>query len=852
MHCLSCQLENPPENRFCGGCGAPLGRRDAERRQLTVLFSDLVDSTALASELDPEDLREVVSAYHQACAAVIERRGGHIDQYLGDGVLALFGYPMAREDAAVQAAQAGLDLLEELEALNDRLEADRGVRLAVRIGMHSGLTLVGPRSPSSTEAAALGRTVHLAARLQGAALPGEVLLSGDTLRLIEGRFHTEEAGPYRLKGVEEPVAAHRLLARTVARSRLESAGARGLTPFVGREAEIALVLDGFERAGKGVGEVVLLEGDPGIGKSRLVHVVRERLAGRCNWLEGHCSIDHRHSALFPVIRLLERELAFSEDETPRERRGKLERALEERGLVDDDVPPLLAALLSLPAVEGERRPALSPEVKRRRTLEALATWLRSLAAQQTVVLVVEDLHWIDPSTLALLGSIVAQVADAPILVLLTSRPGFTPPWSGEAQTRVSLDPLPPEQNPALIEGVLGGRELPAEAVEQVIERADGVPLFLEELTRAVLESVGSPVEIPATLQDTLVARLDRLGPAREVAQLAAVVGREFPYRILEAVSSLAPASLRLALDELRSADLIRETESPDVYLFKHALVREAAYQLTMRSTRRDLHKLIADALREHFPEIEERQPERIAHHLEAAGQTTAAIGYLQRAADRGLARCAWEESLHHVDRGLALCRHVDEVKERLRLELGLRITRGTVLFSTRGYGAPEVAETFGRAQELCEALDEELPLQVLNGLWAFHVVRSDLAASEALLPRFRLLAQRRSDPVRVLQGRASLGVWCFFRGDYVAARDHLTAAIELYPTPEFQRFRRDYGYDGGFYAYGYGMSSLYVLGELDASRAVRDEMSALADAETDPYTCTMIGGFLASVFGYAP
>jgi class 3 adenylate cyclase len=546
---------------------------DAERRQLTVLFCDLVDSTRLASQLDPEDWREVVRAYQETCAKVIARFEGHIAQYLGDGLLVYFGYPLAHEDDAQRSVRAGLGMVEAMAQLNTHLERERGVQLAVRLGIHTGQVVVGdvggcPRQ----EQLALGDTPNLAARLQGLAAPGTVVVSAATFRLVRGYFTAQELGAHSLKGVTAPVQVYRMLGESTAQSRLDIAGPSGFTPLVGRDSEVLLLLERWAHSQDGRGQVVLFSGEPGIGKSRLVEVLREHVRSQgATQMVFRCSPYHQQSALYPMIDHLQRVLHWDSIDAPEARLEALEQALRTSRLPLGEVTPLLAALLSLPHPAHYPPLNLAPQRQRQQTHDALVAWLLEQADQQPVLTVWEDLHWADPSTLELLGLVLDQVPTARMLTVLTCRPEFHPSWASRSQlTQVTLTRLGRLQVQAMITSLTGGRALPVAVVEQVVAKTDGVPLFVEELVKMLLESglvrqkedqyvlTGPlpPLAIPSTLHDSLMARLDRLATGKEVAQLGATIGRTFAYELLQAVSPLDETTVQQGLRQLVEAELV--------------------------------------------------------------------------------------------------------------------------------------------------------------------------------------------------------------------------------------------------------------------------------------------------------
>jgi class 3 adenylate cyclase len=613
---------------------------DAERRQLTVLFCDLVDSTALSSQLDPEDLRQAVQAYQDTCAKVIARFEGHIAQYLGDGLLVYFGYPLAHEDDAPRAVRVGLGILEAMAQLNTRLAQGREVHLAVRLGIHTGLVVVGDiGGVARQEQLALGETSNLAARLQGLAAPNTLVISAATFHLLGGFFACQSLGAQLLKGFAQLVEVYQVLYESTARSRLDTVGSASLTPLVGRESEVALLLERWAQVKEGVGQVVLLSGEAGIGKSRLVQVLTEHVAAEPQtWLTPcQCSPYYQNTALYPMIDLLERvALRFEREEAPEQKLRKLEGFLVQYGLPLAEAVPIFAALLALPLGTDYAPLTGSPEQHKQKTLQAFLTILLNIAAQHPVLFVIEDLHWVDPSTLELLTLLVDQGPTARILMLLTFRPDFSLPWTGRAHfTQVTLNRLLRRQAVELTGRVAYGKALPPEVVEQIVAKTDGVPLFVEELTKMVLESgllqeraerydlTGPlpPLAIPTTLHDSLMARLDRLSAVKGLAQLGATLGREFSYELLQAVSPWDEATLQRGLHQLVAAEFLYQQGLPPqaTYRFKHALIQDAAYQSLLRSTRQQYHQRIAQVLEARFPEITETQPEWLAHHSLYAG-----------------------------------------------------------------------------------------------------------------------------------------------------------------------------------------------------------------------------------------
>jgi class 3 adenylate cyclase len=738
---------------------------DAERRQLTVLFCDLVDSTALASQLDPEEWREVVQAYQATCAEVIARFEGHIAQYLGDGLLVYFGYPRAHEDDTHRAVRAGLGMIEALGPLNTRLDPNNGVQLAVRVGIHTGVVVVGEiGGGAKREALALGETPNLAARLQGRAAPNTVLISAATQRLIHGYFACRALGLPTLRGIISPVDVYRVLGESLAQRRLDVAATRGLTPLVGREQEVGLLRQRWAQVQDGLGQVVLLNGEAGIGKSRLVQVLKEHLADQPHArLEGRGSPSHQQSALYPVMEHLHRLLQWRHDETPHEKLRRLEGAVAPYGFSLPDVVPLLASLLSLPLPDRSPPLTQTPQRQKQKTLETLPVWLLEAAARQPVLVIIEELHWMDPSTLELLGLIIDQAPTARILTLLTCRPEVRPPWGFRADlTSLTLSRLPRSQADVMVERLAGGKTLPAEVRRQVVIKTDGVPLFVEELTKMVLESgwlreredryelTGPlpPLAIPATLHDSLMARLDRLATIKEVAQPGATLGRTFSYELLQAVAPWDEGTLQQALGRLVEAELWYQRGVPPraIYLFKQALIQEAASQSLLRSTRPRYHRPIAQVLEARFPEIAEAQPELLAHHFGEAGLSEQAVNYWHQAGARAAERSATVEAISHLTKGVQGLQTLPDTLERTEKELAVQTALGSALMALRGQGAPEVEHVYTRARQLCQRVGDTPQLSwVLIGLWRFYNARGELQTAQALGEQLLTLAQRLQD-----------------------------------------------------------------------------------------------------------
>jgi len=842
MECPSCKADIPEASRFCDECGAEVPARcpwcgatnragakfcsscggkltasgfakagsipflapappptgatsAAERRQLTVMFCDLVGSTALAARLDPEDLREVIGAYHRCVAETVAGFDGFVAKYMGDGVLAYFGYPQAHEDDAERAVRAGLAIIDGVGQLRSPED-----RLRVRVGIATGLVVVGDLVDQGDvrERAVVGETPNLAARLQALAGPDAVVIAASTHRLLGALFEYVDLGVVEAKGFVKPVQAWQVLGESGVESRFEALHSSTMwTPLVGREEQTELMLGRWRQAKEGNGRVVLLSGEPGIGKSRLAAAIKERLqAEPHNRLSYFCSPHHQDSALHPVIVQLERAAGFEREDTPEKKLSKLEALLGPKTLPEEDAA-LLAELLSIPTVGRYPPLNLTPQRKKEKTYQALLWELDSLARRQPVLIVFEDVHWIDPSSRELLDLIVERVRHLPVLVLVTFRPEFSAPWIGQAHvTMLTLNRLDHADGVALVEWVIGQRTvLPGEIVEAIVERTDGVPLFLEELTEAVLEaearennaaSCALPppaFAIPSTLHGSLMARLDRLGAAaREIAQAGAAAGREFAYELLHAIAPRTEAEVRNALDRLVGAGLLFQRGAPPQasYSFKHTLVQDAAYSTLLRSARQLLHTRIAAVLEEGFQKTADTQPELLAHHFTEAGLPEKAIPYLRRAGERASERSANQEAVRHFSKALDLLGSLPPAPQRLQQELALRVAVAATLIAIKGYAAPEVETAYREARDLCNRLDRPADLfPALRGLWNCYFVRGEVQRACDLASQLARLADEHEQPLWRALSRRALGASLFFRGDLGMALQQLEDGIRF-------------------------------------------------------------------------
>ncbi|MFG3595376.1 AAA family ATPase [Bradyrhizobium sp. RDI18] len=831
----------------------------AERRQLTVMFCDLVGSTALSAGLDPEDLREVIGVYHRCVAETVARFDGFVAKYMGDGVLLYFGYPQAHEDDAERAVRAGLALIDAV----DQLQTSE--RLRVRIGIGTGLVVVGDLTGSgeALERAVVGETPNLAARLQALGEPNTIVVGPMTRHLLGDLFEYRDLGTVAMKGFPQPVQAYQVLRSSAVESRFEAFHSAGLTPLVGREEELELLLRRWQRATSGEGQVVLLSAEPGVGKSRLVAALQEKLqAERYSRLRCFCSPHHQGSALYPVIKQLERAAGFTRDDPPAVRLDKIEALLTASATATESMP-LLAELLSLPA-DRYCPVSLSPPAKKERTLQALLRQVEDLSRRNPVLWVFEDVHWIDPTSLELLQVAVDRVQQLPVLLLLTFRPEFLPPWIGQPHvTMLALGRLNRRDTAALVQRVVGDKVLPSAVLHEIIDRTDGVPLFVEELTKAVLEagaegdakavlSRTSPgaLAVPATLHASLLARLDRLSPeAKEVAQSGAAIGREFTDDLIRTVSPLPEVPLQSALEQLAASQLIFRRGS-SAYSFKHALVQDTAYGTLLRGKRQALHARIARALEGNFPDIAATQPEVLAHHFTEADLTEDAVTYWRKAGQRAAERSAHAEAIAHLRKGLMLIDRVAEPAERARRELDLQLVLAPVLISTKSWSAPEVEQVYLRARDLCRQAGDVAQLFTVSwGLWLVYQQRCEFKTARDLLDELFALARQSTDPALLLQAHHAAWTTLLNLPDLTACRAHLEAGLALYRPDAYRAHKFLYGSHDAAVCNRYTeAATLWPLGFPEQALAAAREAVSMARELSHPFSLVLALVFAAMIY----
>ena len=830
----------------------------AERRQVTVMFSDLVGSTALSARMDLEDLREVISAYQKCVAETVGRFGGFVAKYMGDGVLVYFGYPEAHEDDAERAVRAGLELITALTSLKTP------VSLLTRIGIATGLVVVGDLigSGEAQERGIVGETPNLAARLQGIAEPNAVVIAESTRKLLGNLFELRELGGQKLKGIANPVRAWTALRPSSFEGRFEALHTSGLLPLVGREEELEMLLRRWSKAKGGEGQVVLISGEAGIGKSRLTAELLERLAGEPHTrLRNFCSPQHTDSALYPIIRQMERAAGLAHDDAPQAKLDKLD-ALFARSATSAPDAALLAAMLSL-SNDG-RYPSLelSPPERRQRTLFALVSQVVAFSRQNPVLMIFEDSHWADPTSLELLDHVVNTVPSLRVLLIVTFRPEFEPPWVGRPHvTSLTLNRLAEREVGAMINGVIGNKLLPANVRQDIVERTDGIPLFVEEMTKAVLEAesesaaiqmaaaVPSPaVAVPASLHASLMARLDRLGPAKEVAQIGAAIGREFSYALLAAMVRKPEAELNSALDRIIAAGLLFRQGTPPhaTYLFKHALVQDAAYGTLLREPRRALHARIAETLESQFVEIAENRPEIVARHCTDAGLIEKAAAFWGNAGLRSLERSALVEAAEQLTRALSQIETLPSTPARRQAQMKLQTTLIAPFIHIKGYAAPETKAAVERSNlliEQAEAIGEPpedrlLLFLVLYGYCATTAVAGNVQGYRDVADRILALAEKQEDLAPLIIGHLAVGASLMMAGDIAQGRPHLDHAIALYDPAEHRPLVALIGQDPGLFALIWRSIAQWMLGYPEAALADADQ--ALKDTRATGHAASLM------------
>lgn len=824
---------------------------DAERRQITVLFANLTRSSLRPTEIDPEDVREVIAAYRRCVAAIVGRYDGHVAQFFGEGILVYFGYPTAHEDDPERAIRAGLESTARVAALEVG-----ATRLQARVGIATGLVVVGDSMDSSSapQGGIVGGTPELAVRLLDVAEPGTVTVSESTRKLLGNLFELVDLGPIGLKGIETPVRAWRALGTGAAEGRFDAFHAAGVSALVGREEEVELLVRRWRTAAAGEGQVVLLSGEAGIGKSRLAIALMEHFAGLPPTCTRYfCSPQHVATALHPFMTQLERAAAIRPGEEVQSRSKKLSALLAQSSTSAHDVR-LFAAMLSLPA-GCDSTPGPTPEQLRQQTLEAIVSRTEAFAAHNPSLIIFEDAHWSDPTSLEVLNLIVDRIRKLRALLIVTFRPEFAAPWMGESHvTALSLHRLTERQSGALIDRIEDGKHLPEQVRRSIIERTDGIPLFVEEMTKAVLEAQGEAegqhstgTAVPATLQASLMARLDRLGPAREVAQIGAALGREFSHSLLAAVAEIPGSELDSALERLAGSGLLlrRGVRPYRVYIFKHALVQDTAYSTLLRERRRALHARIARVLETGFPDLVEGQPELLARHYTAAGQIEKSAAFWGKAGLRSQARSALVEAMEQLTQAIGQMETLPATAAGRSGQIKLRVALITTLFHVKGYGAPETKAAVEQTRLLLEQIkangetleDPELPFSVLYSSWVAALVTFD-TISCALAKQFLSLAEEQAATGLQVVGNQISGISLLSAGEIAEGRAHYDRSLSLYDSAAHRMLVTRFGQDSRVAMLARRSAALWLLGFPEA--ALVDAELAVKNAREIGYAATLM------------
>jgi class 3 adenylate cyclase/tetratricopeptide (TPR) repeat protein len=898
VRCLSCDSENPDNKTFCGDCGSPLGKvcpncqaenpsgkqfcadcgsslnvhatdragtastasagrldtrhaadpRGAERRHLTVLFCDLAGSTEIASGLDPEEWRETVAGYHRAAAGAITRFGGHVAKFLGDGVMAFFGYPEAHENDGERAARAGLAIIDAIARLNDEAAFPK---LAARVGIDSGAVVVG--TGAGQEIDVFGDTPNTAARVQAVALPGTVVVTANTYRLLAGLFIVEDLGAQTLKGITGAASLYQIIRPSGMRGRLAAAAAvRGMTSFVGREEELRLLIKRWEYVCEGEGHVVTIVGEAGIGKSRLLQRFREEIAATpFTWLECTTASFFQNTPFYAVADMMHQSFRWDSKYSVEQRFTTLEASLIAAGIDPKEAVPYIAPLLDLPLGDRYPIPSIPPDQQRKKLLATLVAWVFAAAKAQPLVIATEDLHWADPSTLELTQLLVEQGARARLMLLYTSRPEFRIQWPLRAHhTQITLNRLSAKNVRMMVREVAAQHALSDQAMATVIDRTGGVPLFVEELTRAVLEHSDSRLtggKIPVTLQDSLMARLDRLGSAKEVIQIGAVIGAEFPYELLHIVHPIGEAELQRALMNLADAELlyVRGIPPEATYQFRHALIQDAAYEALLKSRRKELHRLVAHTITSKLAAFGEANPEVLARHWGEAGETELAIADWSRAGKAAQARNAFREAQECHMQALRLVHQLPQSSTRDLLELELRQSVVRLLWMISGYSAPETIDATEQAAALAEK-SGQLPQLVT---WVIlrcttALVSGDLGTLGSLLDQAHKLAIREGSAKSLGNVHELQIVSHFIRGSLADSEKHFSAGAGFFENPDFKQLP-----GAAIAAYGWASWNAWILGRPNLAHARMSQMMAVVNPESH-YDIAFSGVFAATLNCY--
>jgi len=888
--CPSCGFECPDSFKFCGECGAKFDARNissdkiptpavtsidtldgntAERRQLTVMFCDLVDSTQLSDHLDPEDLREVIHHYQKTCGEIVHRYDGHIAQFLGDGLLIYFGFPHAHEDDARRAAISALEMIDAIKALNRAFTLPENYSLAVRIGINTGLVVTSELgSGVKKEHLALGKTPNVAARLQSLADSDQILISDATYELIKDDFNFKSLGKLEIKGLANAITSYQVIESIDNKNNIIDASGRTTSKIIGREHEVNILISHWNEAIQGCGRISIVSGDAGIGKSRLLKACRDQInSDDYQLVVARCHAYGESSTFSPITDVLKRIIGLSANLSIDDKRNKLRNFLEREKIDVEEGFPLFATFLGLPLSARDREIVISPQKRKGRIIELVTKLLIDSSEQIPMLLIVEDLHWVDPSTLEFLNHLIQHIPEHKIFAIFTCRPNFSIPWEeSELLKLLYVDNLDHTDIESMVLSLTKGKALPLEIVEHIVNKTDGIPLFIEELTKMLLESdllrfVGNKFvldgelptsAIPTTLQDSLTARLDGFGAAKEVAQIGAAIGREFSYKLLRSVMGKGQDEIDAALGELVDAELLyRRGLPPNAdFIFKHALIQDAAAASLLKSHNRKLHQRIASVLIDEYPNVAETRPEKIAQHFTAAANYEVAIDWWVKAGSFALAQSASVEAIEHAKQGLNLLQHVTDTERNRRRELYLQMTLGPVLTATKGYAAPEVENAYRRAFELCQTVGAGADLfPVLWGFYAFSVVRSEFLEALDAATQMLELADNLQDESMQIESHQALGLINYFMGQPKLAKTHMDKVLQLDTGYRDRSFTYKSGQDASVTNLSFAGLNSWILGDNKQADIYTKQAIELARELEHPFSLAFALNF-ASWLGY--
>lgn len=877
--CPFCGFECPDSFKFCGECGAKFDALIAssddsdsnisERRQLTVMFCDLVDSTKLSDNLDPEDLRDVIHHYQKACGEIVHRYDGYIAQFLGDGLLIYFGFPHAHEDDARRAAISALEMIDAIKALNRTFTLPENYSLAVRIGINTGLVVTSDLGEGSNkEHLALGRTPNVAARLQGQAKENQILVSDSSYELIQNDFNFKSLGKLKMKGIAEAISSYQVIESIDNKNNIIDASGKTSSKIIGREKEVDNLISQWNQSTKGEGCITIVNGDAGIGKSRLLKACRDELnSDDYQLVVARCHAYGENSSFSPIIELLKRIMGLTPSLSTEDKRNKLQGFLDREQIEESDAFSLLASFLGLPLNARDREVVISPQKRKVRVIELITKLLAESSERIPMLLIVEDLHWVDPSTLDFLNYVIQHIPNHRIFAIFTCRPNFNIPWpESESVSLLSVENLDNSDIKSMIRSLMKDKDLPKEIIKHIVDKTDGIPLFIEELTKMLLESgllrfVGNKYvldgelptnAIPATLQDSLTARLDSFGAAKEVAQIGAAIGREFSYQLICSVIDKEEEQVSAALNELVDAELLYRRGVPPAadYIFKHALIQDAATSSLLKSHSQKLHQRIATVLIDEYPSIVEAWPETIAQHFTVAANYEVAIDWWIKAGSVAFEQSASVEAIERAKQGLNLMQHVSDTEESRRRELYLQMILGPVLTATQGYAAPDVENAYRRAFELCKTVGAGADLfPVLWGFYAFSVVRSEfLEALDASTQMLELATDLHDDSMKI-ESHQALGLINFFMGQPQLAKTHIDNVLTLDSGYRDRSFTYKSGQDASVTNLSFAGLNAWILGDNQKANEYTERSIHLARELGHPFSLAYALNF-ASWLGY--